>query len=443
MWKKRLAIAGLLLTLLLFILIQTASFQQWLLRRIQNLGAATGFPFKADKLRLNLFQLQAALDGFVYDKDGARIRIEHATIDIPWNAFFGHAIVVNSLLADGVTITIQSPEPVIPEPTQQKTSLPKLQIGRLGIHNVSLTYTNQSMLVRIPSFAIDATNGRGQVQIAAPVTISPDTQIALQQIPVMLGTDSLQFGPLDWSLQYAKYDGKGDADGDLRWSPSVAFHLNFTTQPMTIEKWKELQASGQAGYEDGILKLKNVRVVQSGTGQLIASAEISDQKKSANLIWNALRLDPAGVPGTSDGSLNLKWKASDFTDVSGEGAIDIASRQYGKAHSNIHIDKGKANLDINANAMDADIRANIIAGIDHTLAGSFNATQRKYGLVNVNGKVAGTFENPIADASLIVRNASYQGIGPLNASAKAAIRGRLVSVDDLRAQLKNSTIPAG
>ena len=86
MWKKRLAVAGLLLTVLLFILIQTASFQQWLLRRIQNLGAGAGFPFKADKLRLNLFKLRASLDGFVYDKDGTKVRIDHATIDMPWNA---------------------------------------------------------------------------------------------------------------------------------------------------------------------------------------------------------------------------------------------------------------------------------------------------------------------------------------------------------------------
>ncbi len=443
MWKKRLAVAGLLLTVLLFILIQTASFQQWLLRRIQNLGAGAGFPFKADKLRLNLFQLRASLDGFVYDKDGTKVRIDHATIDMPWNAFFGRDIVVNTLLADGVTINIQSPEPVIPEPTPQKTSMPRFQIARLGIHNVNLTYTNQTMLVRVPAFTLDAVNGRGRIRIAAPVTISPDTQIALQEVPILLGPDSLQFGPLDWSLQYAGHDGKGGADGDLKWSPSVAFHLNFTAQPLTIEKWKDLLASGQASYEDGILKMKDIRVLQGGAGQLTAAAEISDRKKTATLIWSALRLDPAGIPGTTGGSLNLNWKASDFSDSAGEGAIDIASPRYGRVHSNIRVHQGKASLDIAANAMDADIRANIVAGIDHTLSGSFRATQHKYGLIKLNGKLAGTFENPAGDAFLVVRNASYDGIGPLNASAKAAIRGRLVTVNELRAQLGHSTMPGG
>src|SRR6185295_5198788 len=110
MWKKRLAIASVLLTVLLFILIQTASFQQWLLRRLQNLASAAQFPFQADKLRLNIFELQASLDGFVYDKDGTKVRVDHFMMDIPWNGLFGHAIVVNSLVADGVTITVQSPE---------------------------------------------------------------------------------------------------------------------------------------------------------------------------------------------------------------------------------------------------------------------------------------------------------------------------------------------
>jgi outer membrane protein assembly factor BamA/autotransporter translocation and assembly factor TamB len=446
MWKRRLAIATVLFTVFLFVLIQTASFQQWLLRRIQGFATTANFPFKADKLRLNIFEMQAALDGFVYDKDGTRVRVNHVTIDMPWNGLFGDSIVVNSVSADGVSVSIQSAEPVVPEPSGETKSSPKLQIGRLAIHNVDLTYSNQNMLVRIPSFNIDATDGRGAIRMTAPITISPDTQIALQQIPVMLNTESAQFGPLQWSLQYAGYEGAGSADGDVKWSPSVAFHLNFTTQPMTIEKWKDIQASGKAGYDDGKLKLADVRIVQGSgeeTGQLIANAEISDKEKTAALIWSGLRIDPIGVRGKTDGTANIGWKASDFSDLNGVVALNVNTPQYGKARGDIHLADGKANADLQATAMDASIRAKLVAGMDHTLGGTFNVSHRKYGLVDVNGKLGGTFEKPTADAALSVRNASYNGIGPLNASANAAVRGQVVTVNNVRAQLKNSTIPDG
>src|ERR1044071_6155651 len=127
MWKRRLAIGTVLFTVLFFVLIQTASFQQWLLRRIQGVAARANFPFKADKLRLNIFQLRAALDGFVYDKDGTKVRIDHALIDVPWNGFFGNSIVINKVFADGVTVSIQSGEPVMPEPSGKKEEMPKLQ----------------------------------------------------------------------------------------------------------------------------------------------------------------------------------------------------------------------------------------------------------------------------------------------------------------------------
>src|SRR5690349_4379878 len=132
MWKKRLALATLLFGVALFILIQTASFQQWLLRRAQNLSSSFGFPFQADKLRLNLFELQASLDGFIYDKDGTRVRVDHLTIDAPWNAVRGDVIKLNTLIADGLTITIESGEPVIPEPSGKVTQLPKIQIESLN-----------------------------------------------------------------------------------------------------------------------------------------------------------------------------------------------------------------------------------------------------------------------------------------------------------------------
>src|SRR4051812_38388659 len=129
--KKRVAIASVALVVFLFVLIQTASFQQWLLRRIQNMASVANFPFKADKLRLNIFELRAALDGFVYDKDGTKIRIDHALVDIPWNGLFGKSIVINSVTADGVTINVQSPEVIVPSPTGETTSMPLLKIGQL------------------------------------------------------------------------------------------------------------------------------------------------------------------------------------------------------------------------------------------------------------------------------------------------------------------------
>ena len=56
------------------------------------------------------------------------------------------------------------------------------------------------------------------------------------------------------------------------------------------------------------------------------SARITDLSKSATLNWNRLRIDPSGFRGKTDGDLELQWRASDFSDISGEGRVAIATR---------------------------------------------------------------------------------------------------------------------
>src|SRR5262245_27765994 len=88
---KRLAIVVLLILAItagsLLILLETATFQQWLLSHVENIANAAGYSVSAKKLNLSLWDLEASLEGLRFDdRKGTRITVERFSIDIPWNA---------------------------------------------------------------------------------------------------------------------------------------------------------------------------------------------------------------------------------------------------------------------------------------------------------------------------------------------------------------------
>src|SRR5262245_42572071 len=121
MWKRR-AIKGLIVCIALLMAVlfvfQTSTFQQWVLRKVETFARTAGFPFSARNVDIDWWALQASFDGFVYDdQKGTRITADRISIALPWNAFNTEVILVSNLEAQGVTIEIRSPEPVVPEPS--------------------------------------------------------------------------------------------------------------------------------------------------------------------------------------------------------------------------------------------------------------------------------------------------------------------------------------
>src|SRR6185436_3770913 len=108
--------------------------------------------------------------------------------------------------------------------------------------------------------------------------------------------------------------------------------------------------------------------------------------------------------------------------------ITITTPQYGKADGTVRLDEGRANLDIRAAAMGANIHANINTGMDQKLAGTFPATHRQYGLITAQGSLRGTLSAPLVDARVAANHVTYEGIGPVDATAHATYRDQVVSL---------------
>src|SRR5262245_15635339 len=93
----------------LLALIQTSTFQQWLLRHAEKMARDAGYSFSAKRLDLDIWKPRAILQGIVFD-DGTstHISVDELFIGIPWDAFRGNTIRVDSLVADGISIEIHS-----------------------------------------------------------------------------------------------------------------------------------------------------------------------------------------------------------------------------------------------------------------------------------------------------------------------------------------------
>jgi outer membrane protein assembly factor BamA len=424
------------------VLIHTDSFQQFILRRAEQMARAAGYGFTARHVRLRPFELKASLSGFLYDNRGVRVEIDELMIDFPWSVYRSDGIVMNSLDADGMRVTISSPEPVLPEPSGETAAVPRIVADRVSIRNAKFSYTNQATRLEVPSFEIQADKGKGTLKLGAPVTVSPDTTLRIPDIPLQFSPDSVLFGPTPWSVEYNTRAGSGSAGGTLRWSPSIAANVNFQTDRLAIDKWDGVMASGIVRYEDGVLNIEGFRATR-GNGELTGTASIKDQSKFANLLWKAVRIDPSGFRGETAGQLDLQWQASDFSDLSGKGRISLVTPDYGRAESAVNIRNGRAFLNLRAASFGADIRAAVNTGLDRRLSGTFQAVYEKFGPIRAQGRLSGTFASPVLNADVTADGVTYKGVGPLTGSAHVFYRNSLLDLRDISAKLKRSTIPEG
>jgi hypothetical protein len=420
--RKALVLAGIVLLAISSFLISTSSFQQWLLRQAETQARKAGFPFTASRLRVDFPALKLFLDGVSYAQNGQRIEVEHLNIDFPWNAF-RDGIRITSLEADGVSVDIRSAEsPSAPGAAATGSPPPRIQIDQLNIRNAALSYTTPTTVIRIPSLSLEASNGRGLLRLDQPVSIGPETNVAVAELGFVLADNSVRFGPATWRIDYAKYDASGSAQGVIRWSPAVALETEIATDPITIEKWKDIRVNGMVSYADGVLDVSEFRAVQ-GSGNVAGSARISNAGTSADISWKDVDLNPSGVSGRSDGMLNLKWQAADMQDLTAEGNVRLNSRQYGTLQTTLQIANKNASFDIRANSMDLAIRARLTTRLDQMLAGNFKDLR-----ANVNGTI-----RPLSSAV-------YQRLGTVNISANGAFRDNLLTVRDIRARSKGSDV---
>ena len=429
--RKGVLLAGIALIGLSLLLLTSSPFQQWLLRKAERYAAEAGFPFTARRLHLELTRLRASIDGIAYDQNGQRIRVDHLLIDVPWRTLRGKDLRITNLEADGVAIDIQSTE--VSEAsgssttaTPQTTKPLNVQVDHLAIRNASLTYSTPKAVVKIPSLSIEATNGRGVIRLDTPVSIGTEASIAATEIPFAFDPVSAQFGPAAWRLHYTKYDGSGSAQGVIRWSPELALDTEVSTDPLTIEKWKDIQLSAKASYKNGTFDIPEFRATQRG-GEIAGSARLSDAGTSANIAWKDVNLDPSGFVARTDGTLNLKWKRSDLSDLSGDGRVNLTTREYGAVQSELRVTDAKATIDVRTNAADLAIRGQVGAGLKPLLTGSLNGFE---------GTAKASLQ-PLRSSPL------YQKVDVINVSAVAAFRDNVFTVRDIRATSKGSNVTGG
>ncbi|HET9215505.1 MAG TPA: hypothetical protein VFR18_00920, partial [Terriglobia bacterium] len=439
---KWLAAVILLLALITIALIHSAPVQQLVLRQLEGLAKAAGHGFSAKNLRVRPFDLEFSLSGFVYDNRGVRVEVDELTADVPWNIYRRQGLALNSLSADGLRITITSPEPVLPEPSGEVTRIPQMWVQQLHVRNARFSYANGSTRVDVVSFEIDAADGKGTLKLPAPVTISPGTTFRIPEVSLNLTQESVLFGPAAWVASYSQRSASGSAGGAVRWAPSIGANINFQTQPLTIEKWDRIVLEGVVRYEDGTLNLEGFRASR-GDGELTGSAKITDQNKSAKMAWNKIRIDPTGVRGVTSGHLDLQWNASDLSDIGGDGQVTVAMPQYGNATGNVDLNNGRARINLRGMSMGADIRATVNTGLDRRLSGNFRLAYNKYGPVTAEGRLRGTLASPLVDARLVAEGVVYDGVGPLNGTAMVAYRQNILDITGITASLKQSTIPDG
>ena len=381
-----------------WILIHNNSVQQWTLHRVEQFAKLRGIQFGAQHIHFDPYLLQATLDGVVYSDNGVTLRATRLAIDLPWSVLTSSVKEITNLEVDNLDIKVNSPEPLVPEPSGKPTPLPKFRVDQLVVRNGSLDYRNQSMQFQIPSFALNVNHGQGSLRFDRKLSLPPDLVLDIPEIRLSLSDDGIQFAPAAWKLVYSEYNGAGVADGQLKWSPTLAAELSFSTEPLRVRQWTDIRASGKVKFNEGVLRISDFRA-QQGNGEVLATAALSDKQHFVTATWKRLNLDPAGLPATSSGALTLQWKASDFSDASGSGSVALAS-QYGNAQSDIQIQNAKALLKLSANAPDASVTATVRTGLDQKIDGSFKASYKKYGDVTARGEIKGTLTSPLVQAAL-------------------------------------------
>ncbi len=439
--------AGILLVVLIvlpLLLIQTSAVQQWGLRRIERMARAAGISFSAKHWRLDVFRLQAVLDDVTYSDATVQARAARIAIDLPWSVLTSPVKVITDLQVDQPVVEIRSPD-VVPEPSGKPTKLPKFRLEHVAVRNGSFHYSNKTANVTVPTFNIEIVRNTGTIHLTRPVDISPDVTLAIAEIPLTLSDNGVALGTINWSARYRNYSGMGTAKGNIDWSPTLAVNVSFATGNLQIDQWKNILLSGNVVFDGGVLKIPEFKA-QQGKGVVTASAEISEKGNSVNLVWTDVGLAPAGVSASISGKGDLRWRAADFTDAGGNAQIFVRS-PYGRAQSDVHIQNAQASLQITANGVvqgvDAAVQANVQTDLNRRLHGTFHAVSRKYGNIQVDGRLAGNIDAPIVDGGIRATAVHYQNIGPLDGSAKLAFHGNEFSLSDLQATLKQSAIRNG
>jgi hypothetical protein len=438
-WRKLvqwLALIAFLLLASFVMLIHLDPVQQFALRRVESMARVAGYPFKAQHVRLKPFELEAAFTGFVYDYRGVRAEADELRVDFPRNVFTRDGIALNTLWARGVRLTIKPAEPA-----GEAARIPRFVIRRLDIQDGSLSYTDADTRIEAPKFDLRATEGPGTLQLRQPLTVS-GTSIEVGSVPVNLSPDRVSFGPVNWSARYGKYSGNGLSRGVVRWAPTVAAVASFSTGPLDVENWKDVNAQGLVRYEDDVLHIDDFRA-ERGSGILTATARLAEKENVATLMWHDVSTAPLNVAGNTSGDLQLRWGAFDLKNIAGQGHVRVATSEYGNANSDVEIRNGRAHLRLHALSYGADIRGNVNTGLDRRVSGTFEATHRQYGLVTARGKIAGTFDDPRVEADIRAADVTYKDIGPLNGTARASYRDRTLDITDIMAALRNSSIPNG
>ncbi|HET9943414.1 MAG TPA: hypothetical protein VFR05_08745, partial [Terriglobia bacterium] len=174
-FARRTLVTALVLAVGAVALIHTSPVQQFILRQAEVFARNAGYAFTAKRVQIKPFDLEFSLSGFQYDNRGVRVEVDELALDIPWNIYSADGIVLNSLSADGLRVTITSPEPILPEPSGETTRIPRIVVNRLAVRNGRFAYSNASTRVEVPSFEIEALSGRGTLKLRDPISIAPDT----------------------------------------------------------------------------------------------------------------------------------------------------------------------------------------------------------------------------------------------------------------------------
>jgi len=441
-WKrlKRIAawtvVALLLLIGVLLVVIQTSTFQQWILRRAESFAKSAGITVTAQRLDLDIWNLRATLDGFDYnDGKGTRAAIRRISIAVPLQSWNADPIVINDLQVEGLQVNIEIPEFQNPQPSSpasvqgpaaERSMIPRLVLRNAVIEEASLKYTSGSTVVEIPSAELRIKDNAGNIQLHAPVSLAPDTRIDLPIIPFSLSDSSLRLDSTHWAVQYADLKGAGSVRGALHWEPSLGFTLAFATDPFTYQGWKSVQSSGQIEFENGVLEISDFRASRLD-GMATGTARLSADGNQAELSWKGIDLAPAGVPATTQGAVRLQWKNSDFNDAFGSGTLVVASRQYGRIQSDIAIQGREATANITANGMDTLVRAKVRAGLDKAINGTFRASNKNYGGVDLAGRFRGNLSNSfVIDAAARAMDTTVRT--SIRLGLDKAVAGRFVAV---------------
>src|SRR5262249_17834151 len=139
--------------------------------------------------------------------------------------------------------------------SQKQIEAPRILVETLTIRNTSLTYSDGSTTVKIPSFQIEVRNGRGTVHLDSPVAISPDLQVGMSDLPLQLSDRNIDFGPFDWQLNHPDIRVTGSSAGRVVWSPSLELNVHYSTSAFSYRNWRDIESSGNIGYADDVLKI--------------------------------------------------------------------------------------------------------------------------------------------------------------------------------------------